>query len=159
MRKSILLLAIMVCGCSPAKVVTEFQRDSVIVNVRDSVYLRDTVIRWQIPAESGANTLQSSDTSYLQTNLAESRAFIENGRLRHTLRNKSEAIIPIKVSIPVRLRTEERGLTRYERIVETIEVEKELSRWQSFIMSLGYAVLISGLAWIIWKLSRLASFS
>ena len=159
MRKSILLLAIMVCGCSPAKVVTEFQRDSVIVNVRDSVYLRDTVIRWQIPAESGANTLQSSDTSYLQTNLAESRAFIENGRLRHTLRNRSEAIIPIKVSIPVRIRTEERGLTRYERIVETIEVEKELSRWQSFIMSLGYAVLIAGLAWIIWKLSRLASFS
>ena len=159
MRKSILLLAIMVCGCGPAKVVTEFQRDSVIVNVRDSVYLRDTVIRWQIPAESGANTLQSSDTSYLQTNLAESRAFIENGRLRHTLRNRSEAIIPIKVSIPVRLRTEERGLTRYERIVETIEVEKELSRWQSFIMSLGYAVLIAGLAWIIWKLSRLASFS
>lgn len=159
MRKSILLLAIMVCGCSPAKVVTEFQRDSVIVNVRDSVYLRDTVIRWQIPAESGANTLQSSDTSYLQTNLAESRAFIENGRLRHTLRNRSEAIIPIKVSIPVRIRTEERGLTRYERIVETIEVEKELSRWQNFIMSVGYAVLIAGLAWIIWKLSRLASFS
>ena len=159
MRKSILLLAIMVSGCGPAKVVTEIQRDSVIVHVRASVYLRDTVIRWQIPAESGANTLQSSDTSYLQTNLAESRAFIENGRLRHTLRNKSEAIIPIKVSIPVSLRTEERGLTRYERIVETIEVEKELSRWQSFIMSLGYAVLIAGLAWIIWKLSRLASFS
>ena len=159
MKKSILLLAIMVCSCGPAKIVTEFQRDSVIVHVRDSVYLRDTVIRWQIPAESGANTLQSSDTSYLQTNLAESRAFIENGRLRHTLRNKSEAIIPIKVSIPERIHTEERGLTRYERIVETIEVEKELSRWQNFIMSLGYAVLIAGLAWMIWKLSRLASFS
>ena len=159
MKKSILLLAIMVCSCGPAKIVTEFQRDSVIVHVRDSVYLRDTVIRWQIPAESGANTLQSSDTSYLQTNLAESRAFIENGRLRHTLRNKSEAIIPIKVSIPERIRTEERGLTRYERIVETVEVEKELSRWQNFIMSLGYAVLIAGLAWMIWKLSRLASFS
>lgn len=159
MRKSILLLAIMVGGCGPAKVVTEFQRDSAILHVRDSVYLRDTVIKWQIPDESGANTLQSSDTSCLQTNLAESRAFIENGRLRHTLRNKSEAIIPIKVSIPERIRTEERGLTRYERIVETIEVEKDLSRWQNFIMSLGYAVLIAGLAWIIWKLSRLASFS
>lgn len=160
MRRSILFLAIMVSvSCGPAKVVTEFQRDSVIVHVRDSVYLRDTVIMWEIPAESGANTLPESDTSYLQTNLAESRAFIENGRLHHTLRNKSEAIIPIKVSIPVRLRTEERGLTRYERIVETIEVEKELSRWQSFIMSLGYAVLIAGLAWIIWKLSRLAPFS
>jgi hypothetical protein len=159
MRKGILLLALMACSCGPARVVTGVQRDSVIIHLRDSVYLRDTVIEWQIPAESGANTLQSSDTSYLQTNLAESRAFIENGRLRHTLRNKSEAIIPIKVSIPERIRTEERGLTRYERIVETIEVEKELSRWQNFIMSLGYAVLIAGLAWMIWKLSRLVSFS
>lgn len=159
MKRSILLLAIMVCSCGPAKIVTEFQRDSVIVHVRDSVYLRDTVIMWQVPAESGANTLPESDTSYLQTNLAESRAFIENGRLRHTLRNKSEAIIPIRVSIPERIHTEERGLTRYERIVETVEVEKELSRWQNFIMSVGYAVLIAGLAWMIWKLSRLASFS
>lgn len=160
MRRCILFLAIMVCvSCGPTKVVTEFQRDSVIVHVRDSVYLRDTVIKWQIPAESGANTLPESDTSYLQTNLAESHAFIENGRLYHTLRNRSEAIIPIRVSIPERIRTEERGLTRYERIVETVEVEKELSRWQNFIMSLGYAVLIAGLAWIIWKLSRLASFS
>jgi hypothetical protein len=112
-----------------------------------------------MPAESGANTLQSSDTSYLQTNLAESRAFIENGRLRHTLRNKSEAIIPIKVSIPERIRTEERGLTRYERIVETIEVEKELSRWQNFIMSMGYVLLIAGSAWLVWKLSRIIPFS
>lgn len=158
MKKCIILLAIMVCGCGPAKMIVEQQRDSVIIHVRDSVYLRDTVIMWEIPAESGANTLQSSDTSYLQTNLAESRAFVENGRLRHTLRNKSEAIIPIRVSIPERIHTEERGLTRYERIVETVEVEKELSRWQNFIMSLGYAVLIAGLAWLVWKLSRLAPF-
>lgn len=160
MKKSILLLAIMVCvSCGPTKVVTEFQRDSVIVNVRDSVFIRDTIVKVEIPAESGANILPDTDTSYLATSLAESRAFIENGRLHHTLRNKSEMLLPVKVQYIDRARVESKDNIGFRQIVETIEVEKELSRWQNFIMSLGYAFLIAGLAWLVWKLSRLASFS
>lgn len=155
MKRSILLLAIMVCSCGPGKIMTDFQRDSVIIRVRDSVYLHDTVIMWEIPPESGANVLPDSDTSFLQTNLAESEAYIENGRLCHTLRNRSEAIIPIEVKIPVKVHSEERGLVRYLKTVERVEVEKELSRWQNFVMTLGYGVLISGLAWLAWKLSKI----
>ena len=159
MRRSILLLAIMVCSCGPAKVVTEFQRDSVIVHVRDSVTIRDTIVMVEIPAESGANVLLDTDTSYLATSLAESRAFIENGRLHHTLRNKSEMLLPVKVQYIDRARVESKESIGWRTIVETIEVEKELSRWQNFIMSMGYVLLFAGVAWIIWKLSRLASFS
>lgn len=159
MRKSILLLALMVCACGPTKVVTEFQRDSVIVYVRDSVFVRDTIVKAEIPAESGANILLDTDTSFLSTSLAESRAFVENGRLHHTLRNKSEMLLPVKVQYVDRARAERTEQIGWRQIVETIEVEKELSKWQNFIMSLGYAVLVSGLAWLVWKLSRLASFS
>lgn len=159
MRRSILLLAIIVCSCGPARIVTEFQRDSVIVNVRDSVFIRDTIVKVEIPAESGANVLPDTDTSYLATSLAESRAFVENGRLHHTLRNKSEMLLPVKVQYVDRVRSEQKDSIVSKKIVETIEVEKELSRWQNFIMSLGYAVLIAGLAWLVWKISRLASFS
>lgn len=158
MRRSILLLAIMV-GCGPARIVTELQRDSVIVNVRDSVFVRDTIVKVEIPAESGANVLQGTDTSFLATSLAESRAFVENGRLHHTLRNRSEMLLPVKVQYVDRARYESKDSIGFRQIVETIEVEKELSRWQNFIMSLGYAFLIAGLAWLVWKLSRLASFS
>lgn len=159
MRRSILLLAIMVCSCGPARIVTEFQRDSVIVNVRDSVFIRDTIVNVEIPAESGANVLLDTDTSYLATSLAESRAFIENGRLYHTLRNKSEMLLPVKVQYVDRARVESRDAIGWRTIVETIEVEKELSRWQNFIMSMGYALLIAGSAWLVWKLSRIISFS
>lgn len=158
MRRSILLLAIMV-SCGPARIVTEFQRDSVFVNVRDSVFVRDTIVKVEIPAESGANVLLDTDTSFLATSLAESRAFVENGRLHHTLRNKSEMLLPVKVQYIDRARVESRDSIGWRTIVETIEVEKELSRWQNFIMSLGYAVLVAGLVWMIWKLSRLVSFS
>lgn len=159
MRRSILLLAIMVCSCGPARIVTEFQRDSVIVNVRDSVFIRDTIVKVEIPAESGANVLPDTDTSFLATSLAESRAFVENGRLHHTLRNRSEMLLPVKVQYVDRARYESKDSIGFRQIVETIEVEKELSRWQNFIMSMGYALLVAGLAWLVWKLSRLASFS
>lgn len=155
MRRSILLLAIMVCSCGPAKVVTDIQKDYVVLRVRDSVYLHDTVIMWQIPAESGANILPDSDTSFLQTNLAESRAYIINGKLNHTLRNRSEAIIPIEVKMPVKIHHEEKGLVRYLKTVERVEVEKELSRWQRFLQGLGLSVLVAGALWMAMKLSKI----
>ena len=158
-RHSILLLAIMVCSCGPAKIVTEFQRDSVIVHVRDSVFIRDTIVMADIPAESGANTLQDTDTSYLATSLAESKAFVKNGQLYHSLRNKSEMLLPVKVQYVDRARTERKENIGWRQIVETVEVEKELSRWQNFVMALGYAVLIAGLAWLVWKLAKIARFA
>ena len=157
MRRGILLLALMVCACGPTKVVTEFQRDSVIVRVRDSVFVRDTIVKAEIPAESGANVLPDTDTSFLSTSLAESRAFVENGRLHHTLRNKSEMLLPVKVQYVDRVRSEQKDSIVSKKIVETIEVEKELSRWQNFMMSLGYAVLIAGLAWLVWKLAKIVA--
>lgn len=160
MRRSILLLALMVCiACGPTKVVTEFQRDSVTVNVRDSVFVRDTIVKVEIPAESGTNILQGTDTSFLATSLAESRAFVENGRLHHTLRNRSEMLLPVKVQYVDRARYESKDSIGFRQIVETIEVEKDLSRWQNFVMSLGYAVLIAGLAWLTWKLAKIARFA
>lgn len=158
MRRSILLLAIMVCvSCGPAKVVTEFQKDSVMVFVRDSVFVRDTIVMADIPAESGANVLPYSDTSFLQTSLAESKAYIENGRIHHTLRNKSEMLLPVRVQYVDRVRSEKKDSIGWRQIVETVEVEKELSRWQNFVMALGYAVLIAGLAWLVWKLAKIVA--
>jgi len=153
MRWSILLLALMVCvACGPTKVVTEFQRDSVIVHVRDSVFVRDTIVKAEIPAESGANVLPDTDTSFLSTSLAESRAFIENGRLRHTLRNRSEKLLPVKVQYIDRVRSEKTDAVSWHQVVQTIEVEKELSKWQQFVMNLGYGLIIIVAAWVIMKI-------
>lgn len=149
----------MVCGCGPAKMIVEQQRDSVIIHVRDSIRFRDSLILVPVPEGSDKANLPDTDTSYLSTGIAESTAYVKDGQLHHSLRNRSEAIIPIKVTIPERVRTEEKGLTRYLKTVERVEVEKELSRWQRFIQSLGYATLIAGLVWILWKLSRVAPFS
>jgi hypothetical protein len=37
---------------------------------------------------------------------------------------------------------------------QTIEVEKELSRWQNFIQMLGYGVLVACVLWLINKVRK-----
>ena len=154
-RNNILLLALcgLISACATPKVVQDYQRDSVAVEVRDSLILRDSVIFVEVPKESDKAVLPDADTSRLETSLALSEAWVNEGRLYHTLRNRHEALIPIEVKLPKYLHSEREYLIREKQV--TVEVEKELSRWQSFIQSLGYAVLIAGAAWLAWKLSKI----
>lgn len=155
MRVSCILLLMIACACCPARMMTESSRDSVVVVVRDSVIVRDSVVYAEIPAESGANRLQIRDTSVLETSVAKSEAFVnERGELCHTLTNKAEMLLPVRVQLVDRARLEKSTTVGWRNIVETVEVEKELSRWQNFIMTLGYSFLIAVVGWLMWKLSK-----
>ena len=140
-------------GCAAPQLMTE-QRDSITTVVREEIIYRDSIIYVPVPEGSDRANLPDTDTSFLQTGVAESVAFVKSGKLHHSLRNKSEALIPVEVKIPERIRSEEKGLTRYFKTVERIEVEKELSRWQRFLQGLGWAVLAAGAAWLAWKLAN-----
>lgn len=154
-RLNLLWCLLLMMGCGPAKVVTESQRDSILVHVIDSVILRDTVVMVEVPEESDKALLPDTDTSHLQTRLAESWAYVCNGQLHHNLRNKSEMLLPVKVQYIDRARIEKSEEIAWRRMVETVEVEKELSRWQNFIMTLGYGLLIAAAGWLVWNLSKI----
>lgn len=154
-RHSLLWCLLLTVGCGPAKMVTESQRDSVIVHVVDSVVMRDTVIMVEVPQESDKALIPDTDTSYLQTSLAESWAYLEHGQLYHSLRNRSDMLLPVKVQYMDRARVEKSEQISWRHMVETVEVEKALSKWQSFIMALGYGLLISAAGWLVWKLSKI----
>ena len=143
----------LVFGCGVPKVVQDYQRDSVAYIVRDTTIFRDSVVYVQIPAESDKAVVFQSDTSRLETSVAKSEAFItEGGRICHTLTNK-DALIPIEVKLPKYIHTEQKAMMRNVR--EVVKVEKELSRWQNFIMTLGYGLLIAASGWLVWKLSKI----
>jgi hypothetical protein len=144
----------LVVSCAAPKVVLE-QKDSTVINVKDSIRFRDSLVLVPVPEGTDKAKLPDTDTSFLQTSVAESEAFVKDGVLHHSLRNRSEAVIPIRITIPERIRTEERGLTRYLKQVERIEVEKELSRWQRFLQGLGWTALIAVILWIINKVRQL----
>jgi hypothetical protein len=152
-RLAYIALIFVVASCAAPKVVIQ-QRDSTVIHIKDSLILRDSIIFVPIPMGEDKAKLPDTDTSFLQTSVAESEAFVKDGILHHSLRNRAEAVIPIRVTIPERIRTEDKGLIRYLKTVERIEVKKELSRWQKFIMTIGYSFLIAVLGWLIWKLSK-----
>lgn len=155
-RKYVLpIMALMVASCGPAKVVQDYQKDSVVTVIKDTTIYRDSIIYVKIEAEKDSAVLPDTDTSRLSTRFAESEAYVSNGQLYHSLRNKSEALIPIETKIPVTIHFESKATIRDKRIVEVVEVEKQLSRWQKFIQALGYGVLIAVILWIAKKFIRL----
>lgn len=154
-RLAYIALIFVVASCAAPKVVIQ-QRDSTVIHIKDSLILRDSIIFVPIPMGEDKAKLPDTDTSYLETTVAKSTAFIDKkGKICHTLTNKSDAIIPIKVTIPMRLHSEEKALTRYLKQVERVEVEKELSRWQRFLQGLGWTALIAVVIWIINKVRQL----
>lgn len=147
------LLSLVVSCAAPYEAVEI--SDTELVHIKDSIRFRDSLVLVPVPEGADKAKLADTDTSYLQTSVAESEAFVKDGVLHHSLRNRSEAVIPIRITIPEKIRTEERGLTRYLKTVERIEVEKELSRWQRFLQGLGWTALIAVVLWIINKVRQL----
>ena len=171
MRRACIIIAacLLITACAAPKVVQDYQRDSVVVIrdsvvvIRDTVRFRDSLVLVPVPQGSDKAVLPDSDTSRLETDIAESVAYVADGQLHHALRNKDAAPIPVTIKLPERIHSESRITTTdetrdkiiYNRIVETVEVEKELSRLQRFMMSLGWVVLIGTVAWLAWKIYRL----
>lgn len=130
---AVMLAAVMLLGCCPCKHLQSIQRDSVAVIIRDSVYLHDTTILWSPPGESSQAVADTS--SHLETSLAESDAAIINGHLVHSIRNRSESIVPINVAIPYKVHSESRESLSERMVVK--EVPRELTCWQVLWVRLG----------------------
>lgn len=155
--KIILSCGFFAVSCSTPKVVQDSLRDSVVIIVKDTVILKDSIVLAEIPKESDKSVVVVTDTSVLETIVAKSVAFITSeGNLCHTLTNK-DALLPIKITIPERAHTELRNQSVVNKQVEYITVEKELSRWQNFIMMLGYGVLIACVLWLINKIRKIVA--
>jgi hypothetical protein len=147
------LLAILLASCAAPKVAQDYQRDSVITTIREEVIYKDSIIFIPLPMGNSTAILPDTDTSRLETDLAISEAYVSKGKLHHNLRNKN-ALLPVEIKFPKYVYTKNDYLVRERKIIEQIEVEKQLSRWQSFIMSLGYGLLISAVIWLAVRLAR-----
>ena len=155
-KKSLLtftVIAIVSCG-TPAKIAQDYQKDSVVTVIKDTTIFRDSIIYVRVEADKESAIIPDTDTSRLSTRYAESEAYVKDGQLHHSLRNRSEALLPIETKIPITIHFESNSAIRDNRTVEFVEVEKQLSRWQRFIQALGYGVLIYVLLWIARKFIR-----
>lgn len=125
------------CGSSRHLPVLSGISDSTVVRYSDSTVIRYDTVTVHLPSESFGAVAEPSDTSHLQTSLAESSAWVDaSGLLHHTLTNRSDAgEIPILVPIKEHFVSTEGSNSILRR--ETIEVPRELTRWQRMWMTLG----------------------
>ena len=136
-------------------------RDSTVIRYVDStiVSVRDSLVPVPIPAESSSAILPDGYHSHIETSIAESDAWVEDGLLHHTIRNRSEATLPAVVPITttaqvIRADSSHEGLVN-RTVVK--EVEKKLTWWQRFrIGAFFWLLALAVIGWRreIWSLVR-----
>lgn len=123
MRKFITIFGIflLVTACAGTKTVYVPTDAETIIEYRDTtIYLRDTVYI-RPPVEEKQNTTLR-DSSHLETSLAISDAWINEGKLNHTLRNKQENL---KIKIDTSFVIKYVNKIEEKVVIEEVEVEKQ----------------------------------
>ena len=132
MKNFILVLFSLLCvACGSVKQVTPTER--VVTETRiETVYQTDTVLL-EIP-KIVEKVVTKDTVSALENDYAKSQAVISDGLLTHSLETK-----PVQKPVEVQTKIVYRDsiIVKDNVIVQTVEVEKELTGWQTFKMKTG----------------------
>jgi len=156
-----LLLAVASCGpCRHLPTETNV-KDSTVVHYVDStiVTIRDSVVLVPVPVESSSAVLPADFRSHVETSIAESDAWVEDGLLHHTIHNRSDqqlpAIVPITTTASVLHESANHAQLAQHTVIK--EVERKLTWWQRFrIGSFFWLLALAAVGWRreIWTLIK-----
>lgn len=148
---SVFILSIMGCGSIKQVPITNttetVYRDSLIL--RDSTRYIDSVIYVQVPREKVMEIISQIDTSYLETSVAESVAYVDTNSLMivHSLENK-DTVLKEKIVYKDRYITETKIVYRDTIQVKEIPVEVEVEKIKypkTYWWLLGFFVIVVGM--------------
>ena len=147
----IVLVLALLAGCSPRNFPASTETTD-RVNTTVEVVLHDTLYALRLPDEQVRNTVLQGDSSYLETTAAWSRAWVEGGRLRHELGNKSREPVLVPIKIPERQITVDS--THTELVRTPVYVKLKLSWWGQTVMGLGYVSLFALFVLVVVKVLK-----
>ena len=128
---SLILLSAVCVACATSRQATPSEK--ILVETRiETVYKTDTVY---LEVPKIVEKIVTADTvSVLENEYAKSEASVSEGLLAHSLETK-----PVKLPVEVQTQVVYRDsvIVKDNVIVQTVEVEKELTGWQSFKMAMG----------------------
>ena len=128
---SLILFAVLCVACATSRQAAPSEK--IIVETRiETVYQKDTVF---LEVPKIVEKVVTKDTaSVLENDYAKSEASISDGLLAHSLESK-----PVKQPVEVQTKVVYRDsvIVKDNVIVQTVEVEKPLTGWQSFKMTMG----------------------
>ena len=128
---SLILLSAVCVACATSRQAAPSEK--ILVETRiDTVYKTDTVY---LEVPKIVEKIVTADTvSVLENEYAKSEASVSEGLLAHSLETK-----PVKQPVEVQTQVVYRDsvIVKDNVIVQTVEVEKPLTGWQSFKMAMG----------------------
>ena len=128
---SLILLSAVCVACATSRQAAPSEK--ILVETRiETVYKTDTVY---LEVPKIVEKIVTADTvSVLENEYAKSEASVSEGLLAHSLETK-----PVKQPVEVQTQVVYRDsvIVKDNVIVQTVEVEKELTGWQSFKMTMG----------------------
>lgn len=128
---SLILLSAVCVACATSRQAAPSEK--ILVETRiETVYKTDTVY---LEVPKIVEKIVTADTiSVLENEYAKSEASVSKGLLAHSLETK-----PVKQPVEVQTQVVYRDsvIVKDNVIVQTVEVEKELTGWQSFKMAMG----------------------
>ena len=128
---SLILLSAVCVACATSRQAAPSEK--ILVETRiETVYKTDTVF---LEVPKIVEKIVTADTvSVLENDYAKSEASVSDGLLAHSLETK-----PVKQPVEVQTQVVYRDsvIVKDNVIVQTVEVEKELTGWQSFKMKMG----------------------
>lgn len=149
---SLVLFSFLVsCGASKHVVINDTTKvefkDSIIF--RDSTRIVDSIIYVKIPREKVMDIISQIDTSYLETSVAESYAYIDTTSLMiiHSLENK-DTVLQEKIVYKDRYITTEkivyRDSVQFKEIPVEVQIEKTVYP-KTYWWLLGFFVVVTGI--------------
>lgn len=154
MKKLILFIFLLfvVCSCGTVKQIPVNNKE--VVNIRDSVVLRDSVITTYINKERVVDVVPVYDTLKLETEYARSVSFVDT--VSHSLKGEltQKDTVPVKTKILYKDRVVYKDRIVEKEVPITVEVPKKyIPKWVWY--SLGCNLLI--LLYLILKLKLFVS--
>ena len=149
--KKLLVILLAVTACCPKHFPPEIIiRDSLVVEYRDSLVYRDSIISVPIPLESDQAIVHVGDTSHRETSLAESDAWVDSdGFLHHNIRNK-RGNIALNVAIPEHWIVDKARSQSATTLTKTVYVEKPLTKWQIYRLRAFWWLLLCLVASLVY---------
>ena len=152
---TLVLFSTLCIACATTRQATPSEK--IITETRiETIYETDTVY---LEVPKIVEKVVTKDTvSVLENEFAKSAASVSDGLLAHSLETK-----PAQKPVEVQTKTVYRDSIIFKDVVvyETVEVEKELSRWQTFKMKTGGITLtilsllaLAAIGWIIIRTLR-----
>lgn len=136
-----IIFTVMLLGCGQVRQIPV--QSQTIINYRDSLIIRDSIIPVYLPVESEKDYSRTPDTLYLETSLAGAKTWLDTSAnvLRGEIHNKPVAKLPV----PYKEHTVYRDSLVYKEV--PVEVEKIVKthypyeKWLWILMFVPWAII------------------